>query len=269
MTGSPPSGSRAPRWMFDSFPVRRPYPHSAPSTTRSRVCTGLTFCHALPAPAGGVGGVERLDDDALVAGVERAVQHAGRLARRSGARTPGIRSAACSSSASSSASASRRTCSGSSSRSRPSRCSRSKKNGLSSTPASDASLPKRLIVSWNARGRPSSSRARVSPSRTAVVARQRPDPLDELGHAVGHLAQRAGPHPDVVAVAVHLDAGAVELELHGHVGAEVGERRVQRGAGAGQHRAAPAGRPPAARRRAPRPRRPAPSPPSPAAGRRA
>ena len=69
------------------------------------------------------------------------------------------------------------------------------------------------------------------------VARQRPHPLDELGHAVGHLAQRAGPHPDVVAVPVHLDAGAVELELHGHVGAEVGERGVQRGAGAGQHRA--------------------------------
>ena len=29
------------------------------------------------------------------------------------------------------------------------------RNGLSSTPSSEASLPKRLMVSWNARGRPS------------------------------------------------------------------------------------------------------------------
>ena len=69
------------------------------------------------------------------------------------------------------------------------------------------------------------------------LARQRPHPLDELGHAVGHLPQRAGPHPDVVAVPVHLDARAVELELHGHLGAEGGERGVQRRAGAGEHRA--------------------------------
>ena len=51
----------------------------------------------------------------------------------------------------------------------PSRCRRSKKNGESSTAAlssEDPSLPKRLIVSWNARGRPSSSSARVSPSST-------------------------------------------------------------------------------------------------------
>ena len=50
-------------------------------------------------------------------------------------------------------------------RSVPSRCRRSKKNGESSV-CSFPSLPKRLIVSWNARGRPSSSRARVSPSST-------------------------------------------------------------------------------------------------------
>src|SRR3954469_18573512 len=81
---------------------------------------------------------------------------------------PGIRSTACSSESRSCASASRRTRSGSSSRSRPSRCRRSKKKGLSRTPSSAAALPKRLIVSWNARGMPSSSSARVSPSRTAV-----------------------------------------------------------------------------------------------------
>ena len=31
-----------------SFPVRRPCPHSAARTTRSRVCTGFTFSQAAP-----------------------------------------------------------------------------------------------------------------------------------------------------------------------------------------------------------------------------
>jgi hypothetical protein len=65
---------------------------------------------------------------------------------------------------------------------------------------------------------------------------QRPHLRHELGNAVGDLAQRAGPHPDDVAVAVHLDAGSVELELHGDVGAQVGERGVEGGPGAGEHR---------------------------------
>ncbi|OEV18134.1 hypothetical protein AN221_23560 [Streptomyces nanshensis] len=43
-----PSGRRAPRWRLESLPVRRPLPHSAASTTRSRVCTGLTFSQEAP-----------------------------------------------------------------------------------------------------------------------------------------------------------------------------------------------------------------------------
>ena len=36
---NPPSGSRAPRWMLESQPFRRPEPSSTASTTRSSVCT--------------------------------------------------------------------------------------------------------------------------------------------------------------------------------------------------------------------------------------
>ena len=48
MTSSPVSASRAPRWMLDSQPRRRPLPHSTASTTRSRVCRGLTLTHPGP-----------------------------------------------------------------------------------------------------------------------------------------------------------------------------------------------------------------------------
>ena len=44
----PVSSSRAPRWRLDSRPRRRPWPHSAASTTRSSVCTGLTFSQPDP-----------------------------------------------------------------------------------------------------------------------------------------------------------------------------------------------------------------------------
>ena len=63
----PPCRVRAPRWMFDSVPWRRPLPHSAASTTRSRVWRGLTFTQAEPRRPASQGAVERLHDDALVA----------------------------------------------------------------------------------------------------------------------------------------------------------------------------------------------------------
>ena len=43
-----PSGPRAPRCRFESQPCRRPWPHSAASTTRSSVRTGFTLRHAPP-----------------------------------------------------------------------------------------------------------------------------------------------------------------------------------------------------------------------------
>src|SRR5439155_1028905 len=48
MTKPPVAGSRAPRCRLDSQPRRRPCPHSAASTTRSRVCRGFTFTEAEP-----------------------------------------------------------------------------------------------------------------------------------------------------------------------------------------------------------------------------
>ena len=48
MTKPPLAGSRAPRWRFESLPVRRPCPHSAASTTRSSVCDGFTFSQPAP-----------------------------------------------------------------------------------------------------------------------------------------------------------------------------------------------------------------------------
>ena len=48
ITKPPVSGSRAPRWMLDEVPWRRPEPHSTASTTRSRVCVGLTLTQPLP-----------------------------------------------------------------------------------------------------------------------------------------------------------------------------------------------------------------------------
>ena len=48
MTNPPVSGSRAPRWMLESSPRRRPEPHSTARTTRSSVWVGLTLTHPLP-----------------------------------------------------------------------------------------------------------------------------------------------------------------------------------------------------------------------------
>src|SRR6266540_2294455 len=48
ITKPPSSGSSAPRWRLLSQPWRRPWPHSAASTTRSRVWRGLTLIHPAP-----------------------------------------------------------------------------------------------------------------------------------------------------------------------------------------------------------------------------
>src|SRR5688572_11995734 len=64
-----------------------------------------------------------------------------------------------------------RSCAGRSIRSSPSTCNRSKKNddsGVVSGPT--AFVPKRLIVTWNASGRPSARNAIASPSRTSEAA---------------------------------------------------------------------------------------------------
>ena len=209
------------------------------------MCTGLTFCHARPRRPAAYGGVERLDQHALVPGGQRLLQQRrGLVGRRAEharhpvrvprgqqlgqrvqprgqrlveqvARRPGAGSR-------------RRTgCSSNSWLAR--RC----RTG-SSSPGTGAAGRRRA-----ARG----SRRRARRVRHGSAA----DQLDQLGHAVGHLAQRAGPDPHVVAVAVHLDAGAVQLELDGHLRRR--GRRARRPATRRGWRAsaAPAGRPPADR----------------------
>ena len=75
--------------------MRRPWPHSAAITTRSRVWTGLILRHGAAPAAGVVGRVERLDHHALVAGADRAVEERRRLVGIGGddRRQPGARPA--------------------------------------------------------------------------------------------------------------------------------------------------------------------------------
>ena len=102
---------------------------------------------------------------------------------------------------------------GASRRSSPSRCSRSKKYGVTATPPLQAV---RDAVSWNGRGRPSSSeRQRLAVEHEPRTRAARAD-LDHLGQPGGDVLERAGGDPDLVAVAVHLDADAVELHVDRH-----------------------------------------------------
>ena len=170
------------------------------------MCTGFTFCHARPRRPAAYGASSALTITPSCPAASASSSSAA-ASLGDGRSTPGIRCApGRRSPAPPAARTAARRC-----RSAPSRCRQSKKNGRSSS--SWLSAPNRLAVSWNGRGRPSSCSARVSPSSTTRRHGSAADQLDQLGHAVGHLAQRARPHPHRVAVAVHLDAGAVQLEL--------------------------------------------------------
>ena len=253
-----PSGSRAPRCRLLSQPRRRPWPHSAASTTRSSVWRGLTFSQPAPRRPGGVGRVERLDEHALVAAGERVVEH---RARRRGVRRD---------------------------RSRHPRVLRhelgerleplaaravdqvlaagvqhvEEQRGERGGAGRAARVPMRLAVTWNGSGRPSARSAIASPSSTAVSVGQRERRLDDLGHARGDVVERAREHAHVVAAPVHLHAHAVELELDRRR-ADPLERGVEVVAGGGEHRlhraqqlerdpAQTRPRPPSARPRRPR-----------------
>ncbi|SKZ68534.1 Uncharacterised protein [Mycobacteroides abscessus subsp. abscessus] len=60
--------------------------------------------------------------------------------------------------------------------------------------------------------------------------------LDKVGHPIGHIPQRAGEHPHVTAVTVHLNSCTVEFEVDNDVGAEVGKRARQVVGGSRKHR---------------------------------
>ena len=86
------------------------------------------------------------------------------------------------------------------------------------------------LRAWRPRATPS-----TSPSSTNDVAGQRPRDGDDAGEAVGDVVEVAGVDAHVVAGAVDLDAGAVELPLHRRR-AGVAERLGDVGGAGGQHR---------------------------------
>ena len=94
--------------------------------------------------------------------------------------------------------------------------------------------PNRAAVTWNGCGRPPARSAITSPSSTAVRAREREGGFDHLGHAAGHVVERAREHGHVGAVAMDLHARAVELPLDRRR-ARAGERGGHVGRGPGQH----------------------------------
>ena len=189
-----------------------------------------------PPPARGVRGVQRLDHDALVPGGQRLLeQRRGLVGRRAQHARHPVRTGRPLQRLQPRATAARR-----SGRRRRGAGSRRRTGGAA---ARGVSAPNRLAVSWNGRGRPSSCSARVSPSSTTRRHGSAAHQLHQLGHAVGHLAQRARPHPDHVAVAVHLDARAVQLVLDADLGARA-RRARRRGSRRGSPASAgPGGRP--------------------------
>ena len=198
------------RCRLDSQPCRRPWPHSAASTTRSSVCTGLTLSQPVrvdpPRRA-----LQRLDDDALVAagdasaGTPRASAVAGDDARhpRPAAGHGSIAAAA--------------RLTGRSSRSRRRRAGRRR-----STPSAVPSPARRCVPrSRRARGLLERSRAAVGPQRDGLAVqdhraqRQRTYGLDDLGHPLAISSRVRVKISDLVAVAMHLDPDAVQLPLDG------------------------------------------------------
>ena len=75
----------------------------------------------------------------------------------------------------------------------------------------------------------------TSPSRTKREPANRPCRRGHFGQPVGDVVQRAGVEADLVAVAVHLDADAVEFLLH-RADAEPADRLGDGGRGMGEHR---------------------------------
>ena len=223
--------SRAPRWMLDSRPRRRPEPHSTASTTRSRVCTGLTFTQAEPRRPAAYGAVAVFDHDALVTVGEHLLRERARGLGigASPARHPVLARAPVPSSAA------QRSVAGRSSRSRPSRCSTSKKYGVTAViPSADEAV--REAVSWNGRGRPASSSAIASPSITSSVAGSARTTSTTSGSRWVMSSRLRVAISDLVTPAVDLDPDAVELRVHRELAIDLGQRRVEVGSRRRQHR---------------------------------
>ena len=246
---NPPSGSRAPRWMLESQPLRRPEPHSTASTTRSRVCTGFTLTHAdprRPAAYGEAGsltttpswpassarstnasagpGVSRDQPGGAVCLRDQRVEGGEPLGHGPVEQVVAVEVEQVEEV--------RRHVR----RRRPSRC-------ATRSPGTAAAGP-------------ASSSASASPSSTSEVGRERPRHLDHLRQPGGDVLQRAGRDQHLVVPAVHLDPDPVELGVDRHlaVGDRLGHALRDRRAPTRRASAAPDGRPRAGTRPA-RPRR--------------
>ncbi len=192
------------------------------------MCTGLTFCQARPRRPAAYGRFQGFDHHALVAGVQRLLEHRRGFVRAG------------------------------TERARHPVLARGPVEGGEphvqrlvdqvvpvEVQAVEEEGPEKQLVHVRAEA----ARGLLERARAAVVvqceglavehdaaARQAPHQLHQLGDALGHLLERARPHPHDVAVAVHLDAGTVQLELDGHLGAQLRKRRLQALGRARQHR---------------------------------
>ena len=224
------SSSRAPRWMLERVPRRRPEPHSTASTTRSRVWTGLTFTQAAPRRPAAYGASAALTTTPSCPS-DRTWSANARAASGSVPRHRGTR---CSSGTSAS-SAAQRSVAGRSSRSRPSRCSTSKKYGVTAVMPSALDAV-RAAVSWNGRGRPAASSASASPSSTSSSAAKDRTTSTTSGSRWVMSSRLRVAIEHLVAAAVHLDPDAVELGVDRQGAVHLGQRRVQVGCRRRQHR---------------------------------
>ena len=117
-----------------------------------------------------------------------------------------------------SSSAAKRSRAGRSSRSSPSRCRQSKKKGES---GSSRAAPRRRAVCRSGSSSPGTGAAGRRRERDHLAVehehseRERAHRLHDLGHAVGHVGEVPREDAHLVALAVHLQARAVELPLDG------------------------------------------------------
>ena len=234
--------------------------------TRPRARPGRACAAASPSASrrragpASYGVVERLDHHALVPAVQRRRERGRRLGHRPGddPRHPQRLRAP----ARPAPPPARRP--GASSRSAPSRCSRSNSTGVSG----DRPQPGRVAAAADPRrGHLERLRPAVRPQRDRLAVEHRarspaapapPRPPPAPGAVMSSSERVKTRH--VGAAAVDLDAGAVELPLDRRRGADLGQRGVHAVARSARASAAPAGRPRAGTPPAPPPRRPAPPP---------
>ena len=176
MIGSPPSGSRAPRWMLDSAAGAPAVPPLGAEHDEVQRVHRLDLLPGPPAPAGRVRRVERLDHDALVPGAS-ACSSSAAASSADGRSTPGhpVRAG------------------DPVQRVQPRAQRLVDQVGAVEVQAVEEEraeqqlvrrpAPNRLIVSWNGRGRPSSLQREGLAVEHHAPARQAAHQLDQLGHA--------------------------------------------------------------------------------------